>query len=325
MIPGVRVRDGSGAGDEQADSLRADSLRAASLRADRLGADRLEADRQPAEERAGDERASSQQTSSKQASNERAGAGVRSVHLALDVLEAIALSGDELGVTQIADRLAVTKGAVHRHLHTLVERGYLTRNPTTARYALGPKSRLLARFSPQTDLVQAADAPMRALRDRLGHTAVLSAMTPRGALVLATVAGASTIEIGVRPGSELPFHASAQGKVLLAFAPPPVKERVLARPLEAFTARTVVDRARVEAELARIVQQGYATAPEEVVVGINVMAAPVFDARDGCIGALAVVGSIRVLPEEPNPDTVTSLQGYARQLSRRLAQPRRVP
>lgn len=338
--PGVRVRDGSGAGDEQADSLRADSLRAASLRPDRVRPDRvrpdrLRADRQPGEERAGDERASSKQASSKQASSkrassnqagdERAGAGVRSVHLALDVLEAIALSGDELGVTQIADHLAVTKGAVHRHLHTLVERGYLSRNPTTARYALGPKSRLLARFSPETDLVQAADGPMRELRDRLGHTAVLSAMTPRGALVLATVAGASTIEIGVRPGSELPFHASAQGKVLLAFAPPPVKERVLARPLEAFTARTMVDRARVEAELARIVRQGYATAPEEVVVGINVMAAPVFGARDGCVGALAVVGSIRVLPEEPNPETVTSLQGYAQKLSRRLALSRRVP
>ena len=55
-------------------------------------------------------------------------AGVRSVELAIDVLEAVAFSGEEMGVTQIADRLSVTKGSVHRHLHTLVERGYLTQN-----------------------------------------------------------------------------------------------------------------------------------------------------------------------------------------------------
>ena len=57
---------------------------------------------------------------------DRGEAGVRSVQLALDVLEAVAFSTEELGVTQIADRVRVTKGSVHRHLLTLVDRGYLT-------------------------------------------------------------------------------------------------------------------------------------------------------------------------------------------------------
>ncbi|WP_170149661.1 IclR family transcriptional regulator [Rhodoplanes roseus] len=249
---------------------------------------------------------------------DRAGAGVRSVQLALDVLEAIAFSGDELGVTQLAEKLDVTKGSVHRHLHTLVERGYLVQNPATTRYAIGPKSRLLARFAPDADLIQVAEAPMRELRDRLGHTVVLSALTPRGALVLATLASTSPIEIGVRPGSELPFHASAQGKVLLAFAPRPVQERILARPMEKFTERTIVTRDHLEAELVRITRQGFASAPEEVLLGINVMAAPIFDERDGCIGALAIVGSIQYLPETPDADTVAALKDYAKQISRRF-------
>lgn len=249
---------------------------------------------------------------------DRAGAGVRSVQLALDVLEAIAFSGDELGVTQLAERLDVTKGSVHRHLHTLVERGYLTQNAATARYAIGPKSRLLARFAPDADLIQVAEGTMRELRDRLGHTVVLSAMTPRGALVLTTLASTSPIEIGVRPGSELPFHASAQGKVLLAFAPRPVQERILARPLERFTDHTIVARDRIEAELVRIARHGYASAPEEVLLGINVMAAPIFDERDSCIGALAIVGSIQYLPETPDTDTVEALKDYGKQISRRF-------
>jgi IclR family KDG regulon transcriptional repressor len=101
--------------------------------------------------------------------DDRSDAGMRSVRLALDVLEAVAFSGEEVGVTQLAERQKLTKGSVHRHLLTLVERGYLVQNAATTRYALGPKSRLLARLAPEADLIQLAVGPMRELRDRLGH------------------------------------------------------------------------------------------------------------------------------------------------------------
>ena len=123
--------------------------------------------------------------------------GVRSVQLAIDVLEAVAFSTDELGVTQIADRLKMTKGSVHRHLQTLVERGYLAQNSATSRYLIGPKSRLLARHAPEADLVHLAEGPMRQLRDILDQPIVLSEMSPRGALVLANLSSTSPIEIGV--------------------------------------------------------------------------------------------------------------------------------
>jgi DNA-binding IclR family transcriptional regulator len=250
--------------------------------------------------------------------DERSDTGVRSVQLALDVLEAVAFSGEELGVTQLADRLKVTKGSVHRHLLTLVERGYLVQNPATTRYAIGAKGRLLARLAPDADLARIAEGPMRELRDALGHSVVLSAATARGALVLNTVPGTSAIEIGVRPGSELSFHASAQGKILLAFSPRPQQERVLSRPLKRFTVHTVVDPKRLEEEIARAARAGFAAAPEEAMLGINAVAAPVFDDKDACIGALALVGSIQFLPAEPDAATVSALTATARRISRSL-------
>jgi DNA-binding IclR family transcriptional regulator len=147
---------------------------------------------------------------------------------------------------------------------------------------------------------------------------VLSAMTPRGALVLNTVAGTAAIEIGVRPGSELSFHASAQGKVLLAFAPHPQQERVLSRPLQGFTAHTLVDAGAVREELSRVARLGFAAAPEETVLGINAVAAPIFDDKDACAGAIALVGSIQFLPAEPNDASIASLRAAAGQISRRL-------
>jgi DNA-binding IclR family transcriptional regulator len=250
--------------------------------------------------------------------DDRSDTGVRSVQLALDVLEAVAFSGEELGVTQLAERLKVTKGSAHRHLLTLVDRGYLVQNPITTRYAIGAKSKLLARIAPDTDLVQIADGPMRELRDTLGHSVVLSAMAPRGALVLNTVQGTSAIEIGVRPGSELSFHGSAQGKILLAFSPRPQQERVLARALESFTTHTIVDRKRVEEEIARAIRFGYAAAPEEAMLGINAVAAPIFDDKDACVAALAVVGSIQFLPAEPATATISALKAAAHRISRKL-------
>jgi IclR family KDG regulon transcriptional repressor len=244
--------------------------------------------------------------------------GVRSVQLAIDVLEAVAFSDDELGVTQIAERLNMTKGSVHRHLQTLVERGYLAQNSTTSRYAIGPKSRLLARHAPDADLVHLAEGPMRQLRDALGHPVVLSEMTPRGALVLSKLSGTAPIEIGVRSGSELTFHASAQGKVMLAFAPRPLRARVLARPLQRFTDKTMVSARRIEQELLDVARLGFASAPEENMLGLNAVAAPIFDAQDACIAALAIVGSIQFLPEKPRPSDVVQLIEAARQISRRL-------
>jgi len=244
--------------------------------------------------------------------------GVRSVQLAIDVLEAVAFADHELGVTQIADRLNVTKGSVHRHLQTLVERGYLAQNPSTSRYMIGPKSRLLARHAPDEDLVHVAEGPMRQLRDALDQPIVLSEMTPRGALVLHKLAGSSPVEIGVRSGSELTFHASAQGKVMLAFAPPPFRERVLARPLQRFTDKTIVSPRKLEHELQEVIRLGFASSPEEVALGLNAVAAPIFNAQDACIAAVAIVGSIHDLPEKPRANDVALLIETARHISRNL-------
>ena len=244
--------------------------------------------------------------------------GVRSVQIALDVLEAVAFSNEELGVTQIADRLGLTKGSVHRHLLTLVDRGYLNQNSSTSRYSVGPKSRLLARFAPETDLVQLSEGPMRDLRDQLGQTVVLSSMTPRGALVVATVSSSSTIEIGVRQGSELSFHSSAQGKVLLAHAPHLFQKRVLARELTKFTDKTITEPALLEADLLRFRKQGYAPAPEEAMLGINAVAAPIFDKTDAAVAAVAVVGSIQFLPPTPDQKLIGALRDCAEQISRRI-------
>ena len=66
--------------------------------------------------------------------------GVKSVHLAFEVLEAVAFGPGEIGVSELANKLQTTKGTVFRHLQTLVERGYLIQNASTQRYRVGARA-----------------------------------------------------------------------------------------------------------------------------------------------------------------------------------------
>lgn len=178
---------------------------------------------------------------------------VRGVETTLWALEADAFEEEELGVTQIADRIGLTKGAVIRHLYGLVERGYLLQNQMTSRYRLGVKAYLIGRLAPRAnDLAVSAEGPMRELSEQSGITTVLTTPTARGPLVLNAVLASRTIEIGVRTGSELSFHASAQGKVMLAFGPASLLERTLKAKLPALTPRTITDPKELRAAIAQI-------------------------------------------------------------------------
>jgi IclR family transcriptional regulator, KDG regulon repressor len=252
-------------------------------------------------------------------SADREGHGVRSVKTALNILETIAFSDEALGVTQIAQHVNLTKGSAHRQLKTLVDCGYLTQNPTTTRYHLGSKSRLLSRLSSKLDLVEAANGPMRELREFVGQTVSLAEMTQRGALVLETLVGSAPIEIVVRVGSELPFHSSAQGKILLAFAPRLIQERELKKELVALSAKTKTDRRELEIELEKIRTLGHATAPEEMLPGLNAIAAPIFVEEGSCVGSIAIIGSLQFLPAVPEKRALVALTETAREISKSLA------
>ncbi len=243
--------------------------------------------------------------------------GVRAADTVLAVLETVAWAGEPLGVTQIAARLQATKSAIFRHLQTLVDRAYLVQDSSTNRYRLGPKAFLIAhRAPPSWDLAQILEGLMREVRDQLGLAVVLSTPSPRGAFVAATLPGLHPIEIGVRPGSELAMHGSAQGKVFLAFNTAAVLPG--RADLPRLTEHTITDPAVLAAEIETVRQQGYAVAPEQVLLGCNAIAAPVWDHRGALVAALAFVGSIQHLHPNPQPEVVQAVLALAARASRQL-------
>lgn len=249
----------------------------------------------------------------------KSGDGVQAVQLALHILEYVAKERRAVGVTTLADALGTTKSRIHRHLQTLLVQGYIIQPRDSDRYQSGPRLVALGRaVSDNLDLADVSLDPLMELRDALGHSAVVSQIAPDGMRVLATVPGRSAIEIGVRAGSVLSFHGSAQGKAALAFASEEFVARVLRSKLEIFTPYTIIRPATLTAQLANIREQGWATAPNEAGIGLNTLAAPIFNANGHVCGAVGIVDMVQFIEAMPTEEQRRRTMAAAKRVSEAL-------
>ncbi|BDB20750.1 IclR family transcriptional regulator [Pseudomonas sp. CYM-20-01] len=244
-------------------------------------------------------------------SDEAGKGGVRSVQLAFDVLERVAGASEEVGVSELATQLGTTKGSVFRHLKTLVERGYLSQNPQTSKYRLGIQAYVLGQIAAGgIDLLSASADAIRDLRDELGLSVVLSVLQGRRLMVVETQLGKSTLEIGVRTGTELQLHCNAQGKVALAFAKQLGVDQLPAD-LPAITPYTVVDHAQLARQVSEARAQGWAAAIEEETLGISAIAAPILGINAEFIGTVALVATLQNVSRETDLEQVRALKKAA--------------
>ncbi len=249
-------------------------------------------------------------------SGERGAGGVQAVVLALNMLEHIAQQQRPVGVTELARAFGTTKSRIFRHLQTLVSAGYLVQDKETERYRASSRLTALGQtVSDGHDLSGAARPAMRELRDRFGHSVALSVVENDAVSIVATLPGNSNVEIGVKPGSSLSLHASAQGKVALAFGGDALMRRLMQNPLAASTPHTLIDALSLATAIHRIRELGWAAAPNEALIGLNAVAAPVLNALGQFAGSVAVVDSIQYIPETPSPALVEGVKAAARRIS----------
>ena len=247
---------------------------------------------------------------------------VQAVVLAFGVLEHVAARTEAVGVTAIAAALGSTKSRIHRHLRTLVDQGYLAQAGDSEKYQIGERLVALGRaVCERFDLASVASDVMRDLRDALGHYTVVSQVESSGVRVLATLSGNSILEIGVKRGSILAFHCSAQGKIALACGDPVVRAQVLGSRLYAQSPKTITNPRLLQREIERIRRLGWAVAPGESALGINTLAAPIFDAGATLVGTVAIVDSIQHIAEHPSERQVQAVVEAARRISALLGGP----
>lgn len=201
---------------------------------------------------------------------------------------------DDLGVTavlpltELARRSGVPKASVHRLCQELLEWGLLERAAPGTGYRLGLLLfEMGQRVSRQRLLRDAAIGPMEELIAATGATVHLGIRAGLDVLYVEKLAGRRPVAEPSTVAGRLPLHATATGKVLLAFAPRAVLDDALAAGFPRVTPRTLTSPALLGAQLERIRREGHAVEVEECRLGHASLAVPVTDGS-GVVAALSV-------------------------------------
>lgn len=250
---------------------------------------------------------------------EQSGQIIQSVALTMRMVECLAENGGEMGVTEIARALGVTKARVFRHLHTLRHLGYVTHNPATRRDSVGMRLHLLAKMvGDNVELTPAVRPALEALRDKTRQTAVFAPVIDGKPTIVDFALGTTAVQFTFRPGTAFNLNSTALGHVSLAFGPAEYWEYVNVERFEQETPRTQTDPANLHARVNKTGARGWTIVPEEAVVGVNAIAAPIFYHDGSYAGALAIVGSVQHIPANPPAELVQHVVASGQHASRNL-------
>jgi DNA-binding IclR family transcriptional regulator len=187
---------------------------------------------------------------------------------------------------------------------------------STGRYAIGIKLMVLGETSRGNfEIVTVARDALHRLRDTTGQTVSLCTLLDDDLVVLDLMHGRSVVEFSTRPGTRLALHASAHGKIWLAFGPEGLIKKVLSAQRAAWTSHTLTDAKTISSEVQAVRKRGWSTAPNQTVMGVNTLAAPVFDHRGALAGSIAIVGSTQVIAPKPAPAQLGAVIEAARSVS----------
>ena len=237
------------------------------------------------------------------------------VERSLRVLDAFLQVRGDAGTTELARITGINPSTVSRTLSTLVDAGYVEHVADTGRYRLGThllalSNHVLARL----DLRVLARVHLESLEATLGETTTLSIPSEPDAITVDFVPSQASVSSVARIGRASVAHATATGKVMLAFAPGEPR----AGRLERFTERTIVDPAPLRREVEEVRGRGWARAVGEREEHLNAIAAPVFGARGELAAILGVQGPDTRFDTEAQDAAANVLVTSAVALSREL-------
>lgn len=250
--------------------------------------------------------------------SEQEHAGINAITRALVVLEALADEPQGLSVTELSALLRINKGLTHRVLSSLAERDYIAKDDLTQRYRLTVRMLGLAfRHLKILDVYDVILPILRRLAAKSGELAELNWVERDKLVTVAKADSPRQIRVVSYLGEKQVLHTTAAGKCWLASLPEEEALRlVLNEGLTAFTEQTITTVSGLQAELALVREQGYATNVREAGPYVIAVAAPVRAVTDDN----RVVGSVGVVAPlfhdiHLDPDIIAMTKAAAEEIS----------
>ncbi len=245
---------------------------------------------------------------------------VRSVERCIDILDLLARERAGMTLSALSRAIETPKSTTLTIVRTMVARGLVAHEASTKLYSLGlGLSRYFQPDAHKVSLIDVATPALESLaRDTL-ETATLAVREADKVYNVCRFVGPQPLQLVVPIGVARELHATAGGKIVLAFMPEAARAQWLGeRTLPRFTPRTVTDAGALERRLATVRRVGYAIARGETSPELFGVAAPVFNRDGGVIAAVNLSGPLfRLAPNQER--YVEAVKGAAAEITRSVA------
>ncbi len=202
---------------------------------------------------------------------------------------------------ELSRATGMQRPVISRIARFLNDQGFLTLNPSSGKYRLGPAAIDLGRRAEASFDLSALCQPMLVeLASLTEETIILTEYNEsrQAAVCIDQIESRRDgLRVFERIGTSFPLHAGAAPKAILALLNRAAQRAYLERPLDAYTAQTVVDQSALLIDLEQTKNRGYAISKEETYPGVVGVAAG-FSDRDGHpLGSVAIAGPVHRLTE----------------------------
>lgn len=243
--------------------------------------------------------------------------GIQAVNRAIDILSLFSARQPLLGITEISASMGLPKGTVHGLVRTLVQRGLLSQDPETQKYALG-----LSIYEMGTTLAwslkiyQVGAGPAYRLVETTRLGVRIAIWYQEAALIILNVFHPSQTVPFDAVGPRIPAYCSAVGKAILAWLPEDELTAYLDHnPLSPYTPNTITDKGQFFQDLKDARHRGVAIDREEYLMRFKCIGAPILDRTGRPAAAISVSGKPNLLLDRKLSEVSDELIQTAKEIS----------
>lgn len=242
------------------------------------------------------------------------------LYKAFAVIEEISNFQSQLGVSDIARRLNISKSTVHGIIQTLLDLEVIRQDPLTKKMRLGPTLIQLGnRAMNGIDLRMSVRPYMEDLCAEFKETIFLGVFDEQKITIIEKADSPAELKITAPVGTRIPMFAGATGKVFLASLREQALETILTeRSIPQFTPNSITSPAEYLKEIEKVRKSGFATDFEEYIQGVNAVCIPISDQPGHALAALWIVGFKQTFTAEKVSRAITSLKRAAVSISESL-------
>jgi IclR family acetate operon transcriptional repressor len=241
----------------------------------------------------------------------------------LDVLELLVEHPAGMSLSEICRRRGIPKGAAHRLITSLVQRGYMEQDASSEWYRLTLKTTAIGfRFLAEAGLTDVSQPILDGLARHTRELCRLAVVQGQSLIWVAKAQGSSSaLRYDPDMGMPVVLHATAAGRAWLSTLDEEEAVRIV---LESgfevpsrFNRNVITNKTKLRAELAATRQRGYGLAIEEGEAGTIAFAVPVSGLNGAkSVGTLSVAGPIMRLKKDRYDDIADSLKRSALELAK---------